>query len=46
MELGANSKLHQHYRKAQYASHDREHARKPVGERDPTDVIKALQQAK
>jgi para-nitrobenzyl esterase len=46
MELGANSKLHRHYRKAQYAAHDREHARAPRGERDGREVIEALQRAK
>lgn len=46
MELGKESKLHQHYRKRQFDAHDREHARSPDEERDGRDVVEALRQAR
>jgi hypothetical protein len=46
MELGKNSKLHQHYRKPQYDAHDLEHARVQSGERDGRAVVEALRQAR
>jgi para-nitrobenzyl esterase len=45
MELGKESKLHQHYRKAQYDAQDRYHARMSRAPRDGREVLDALRGA-